>query len=60
MESHIEPFGSCTNAGEIHLLHQLSDHFVTDGYPTRFQNGTDFLRAINLVALVINLADLFA
>ena len=21
MESHIEPFGSCTNAGEIHLLH---------------------------------------
>ena len=42
MESHIEPFRSCTNAGEVHLPHELSDHFVADGYPTGFQNGQIF------------------
>ena len=42
MGSHIEPFGSCPNAGEIHLLHQFSNHSVADSHPTGFQNGTDF------------------
>ena len=60
METHIEAFGSCPNAGEIHLLHQFSNHFVTDSHPAGFQNGTDFFRAIDLVALIINLTDLFA
>ena len=60
METHIEPFGACTNTGEIHLLHQFSNHFVTDSHPAGFQNGTDFFRAIDLVALIINLTDLFA
>ena len=60
MESHIEAFGFCPNAGEIHLLHQFRNHFVADSYPSGFQNSTDFLRAIDLGALIINLADLFA
>lgn len=60
METHIEAFASCSNTGEIHLLHQFRNHSVADSHPTGFQNGTDFFRTIDLVALVINLADLFA
>ena len=60
METHIEAFGSCPNAGEIYLLHQFRNYFVAGGHPSRFQNGADFLRTIDLVAFIINLTDLFA